>query len=268
MKRFLLSLFLLGCGPGTYSLKEENDYFTFLNNDSNYTQGVEFSHENDARHIGFGQRIYTPVHKKISDPLPDERPYAGYIYGAYTEKIQTDNPLTTARYGLEVGLVGPDAFGKETQCGVHSLLDQACPKGWHNQLKNELGLTFRLGLTHREPQEFLFTKGFLSSNLYLELGNISTALIVGSSVEYQLTPWLFFFAGPNAHFVARDIFLDGNTIDDSLSVNKKWYYSDLVGGLKLKLWNVAIRWALSLHSKQYVEQEGSYHFGTVTISLE
>lgn len=272
MKLFISILSLIifnGCAVGKYQLNEENDYFTLFNKDHDYTQGLELSHENEDRRILVGQKIFTPVHKKLS-PAPDnERPYAGYLYSSYrvfNNNAQLDEKPFTE---IEFGLIGPNAFGEEVQCGFHKVVGQACPAGWPEQLHTEPGITLRAGNTIKKSSNFILFTGITDYSFEAEIGNISTAAHIGSKVNFELAPWVTFFAGPTIHLVARDIFLDGNSFQDSASVKSKWLYSDIAGGFEFTAHGWPnIEWFMKAQSKQYEEQEGTYNYGGVKISWD
>jgi len=257
-----------GCTPGTWRVTEENDYFTLFNKDHDYTQGLTVSHDDKERRITAGQRIFTPVHKKLSPAPPGERPYAGYIFSEY-RKLGVEVDGNRPYYGAEFGLVGPGAFGEEAQCGVHKLLGQGCPAGWPEQLNTEPGFILKAGSVIEQEAEFLFTKGSMLYNFDIEAGTISTALIMGSTVRYRLASWLYAFAGPQLHVVARDIFLDGNTFSDSSSVTRKWLFQEVTGGFEFLIPKMPrITWFMRVQSKQYDEQEGTYNYGGVEFAWE
>ncbi len=258
---------LVACAPGKYSLEETNDYFTFFNKDKEYTQGLRLSHSNEDREIAVAQDIYTPVHKKVAEPLPDERPYAGYAYASY-RKFDPVTSESRLIYGLEAGLVGPHAYGEPVQCGFHKIVNQKCPAGWGNQLHDEPVLTLSLTGETNRPADFLFTRGVLHNYTTIEVGNLSDAIIAGSSVQYNLASWVRAHVGPEIHLVARDLLLDGNTFRDSQSVDSKWHYETLNGGLEFILWDLSIKWIISVSSPQFDEQGASYNYGSVTISWQ
>jgi len=260
---------LCSCASGRWAVNEQNDYFTLFNKDHDYTQGLVVSHENENRSISVGQKIFTAVHKKESPAPSDERPYAGYLFTEF-RKYSDEPPIGERPYAaVELGFVGPGALGKEAQCGVHRILGQLCPKGWPQQLDAEPGVTLRAGNTVTKATDFLFTNGEIVYDIEGELGNISTAFIIGSTVRYRLGNFLSAFAGPKLHLVARDIFLDGNTFQKSPSVTRNWMFSELSGGVVMDIpYFPRTTWFIKIQSKQYKEQEGTYNFGGVEFSWE
>ncbi len=93
--------------------------------------------------IHFGQNLYTPsdIELKFWELDPQDRPYAAWFYlGMYREVISESSAWL--RYGLDVGVLGPSARGRETQRLVHQLpfLNAANPMGWQTQIRNEYGI--------------------------------------------------------------------------------------------------------------------------------
>jgi lipid A 3-O-deacylase len=77
---------------------------------------------------------------------------------------------------------------------------------------------------------------------------------------------LHVFASFDGRAVARDIFLDGNTFQDSHSVNKKY----LVGDVSLGIGLVHRRWKVSLarvwRSEEFDGQDEPHKFGSISVS--
>lgn len=266
-KPFLISLLLLSTAyadDAKWKLKESNDYFTFFNEDSDYTQGLEVSRSTESSTIAFGQDIYTPLHKKINPPNPEERPYAGYMYlnFEFNEPLDNENKFF---YGIQPGWVGPGARGKQAQCTVHSLLDQHCPKGWPSQLHNEPALTLRAGILNTQYLDMGFLSGEQNTKLLLEAGNVRSKLHLDTQIKWEGLG-LYYFAGPGVDLIARNIFLDGNTWQESPSVDKKILVSELKGGVGYKYHNYGVMWFIAVKSPEFEQQHGSYNYGGIELS--
>ncbi|HYZ33449.1 MAG TPA: lipid A deacylase LpxR family protein, partial [Crenalkalicoccus sp.] len=85
--------------------------------------------------IAIGQTFYTPRDKQLVIPDPQDRPYAGYLFGEFTLDRRTWTTLD--RFSLQLGVVGPAAQAKETQDFVHHILGDRPARGWNFQLRNE-----------------------------------------------------------------------------------------------------------------------------------
>lgn len=266
--RLLILLCLLGCGTSDrFALEERNDYFTFFNKDSNYTQGVrlKYGHENTTYLIG--QDIYTPSHKRIKEVIPDDRPYAGWLFGSVERACVEPSTSTTTTTGLALGMVGPSALGKQTQRGFHEILGQFKPVGWDNQIHDEPGVIASWRRDHREVQTLLPSLGgAVDVSYWGNLGNVDTSLHLATTSRSRLGPFDT-FAGPEVRSVLRNIFLDGNTWRDSHSVGKEYWVAEMSGGLRLNLGRWNITWKLVLSTPEFKSQASSYNYGMVTIGF-
>ncbi|WP_421990296.1 lipid A-modifier LpxR family protein [Roseococcus sp.] len=125
---------------GTFSLMVDNDLFA--GTDKNYTSGFQLdwrspsydpprwlSFLTDRRSlifpeggtprwgISFGQNVFTPSDTMRTTPDPKDRPYAAFLFGSISLAS-----YTATSYGsmeLQMGIVGPGAWGRQAQNGVH-----------------------------------------------------------------------------------------------------------------------------------------------------
>jgi lipid A 3-O-deacylase len=99
--------------------------------------------------VTLGQDIYTP--KNIADPNPQpfDRPWAGWLYVGLLGQINNAKRGTQTTAELDFGVVGPASGAKWAQTTVHKLINAEEPKGWSNQLKNELGVVLSVRRKHR-----------------------------------------------------------------------------------------------------------------------
>ena len=78
------------------------------------------------------------------------------------------------------------------------------------------------------------------------------------------------FAGIDARAVARNIFLDGNTVADSHSVDKKPFVGDATLGVSFAAPSFGvptrISYSLNARSKEFDGQDSESVFGSVTLS--
>jgi lipid A 3-O-deacylase len=297
---------MLGAGPARaddssrVTVIEENDSVLF-EPDKYYTQGLEFAYLGpdvavDSAWIGpfdalaglgpfdadgasevsrryeilLGQSMFTPEDTAREDPDPDDRPYAGWLYGG-VGLIQDTDRRRLDHLELLAGIVGPDAGGKKTQNDYHQFLGVDESRGWDEQLHNEPGLMLSYerkwrflqpigggfavdaipehGITVGNVMDYVEAGGMLrfGKNLEADYGpqRIRPAL---SGTPYFNSDYLeqgdpfgfYFFVGTQGRAVARNLFLDGNTFRDSRSVDSEALVGDLTGGLAL-FWGNAVR---------------------------
>lgn len=246
-----------------------------------------------------GQTIYTPEDIDATEVVRDDRPYAGWLFSRFAYQSKDDDQLDTLE--LSIGVVGPAAQGQEAQDFIHDLRGFDKFKGWDNQLDDELGLLFlyehRHKLINDTPHDGRF--GYdLIGHAGVALGNVATYLNVGGELRWGwLIPndfgssavrpggdnsapgasWdprisapgkigLHFFASFDLRAVARDIFLDGNTFENSHSVSKKEFVGDASIGVSTVFRGVKISYAQVYRSKEFEKQDSGHSYGSLSIS--
>lgn len=247
----------------------------------------------DAASYRFGQQMYTPEDTKRHDLITDDRPYAGYLYGGvslYRHDLTPQWRVNDA-VSLDIGLVGPGSGASTVQKNFHHLVDSDDPKGWHNQLHNEPTVTLAMQRSwwYRDhlgslDMEYGPSAGFALGNLY-DYASAGVGIRLGRRLDNQYTTpgmapysssnmmfsrdrhfnW-YVFANAQGRFMARNLLLDGNTFEDSHSVNKRQWVGDLEFGGAIS-WD---RYNLSLttmkRSREFERQDGADYFGVVTLS--
>lgn len=241
-----------------------------------------------------GQNIYTPDNIETSALQRDDRPYAGWLYGAVGLTSITDNHLDELEFTL--GIVGPAALGEQTQKFVHTHVSNSpTPKGWRHQLKNEVGAI--ISARRRWPAWYTNNLGPLrlrvEPDINLSLGNIYT--YAGTGTTFTLGPYedrlqdtptrvrpampgtgffdskddsfsWFLFAGVEGRAIARNIFLDGNTFRDSHSVDKEYFVADANAGFAITYDDYRLSYTLNYRTKEFEDQDDGALFGSITAS--
>ncbi len=247
--------------------------------------------------ILLGQHIYTPSDIQTTALLRSERPYAGFLYGGLALHSKTDTVLDTLE--IVLGVVGPDANAEFSQNTVHEARDIPTAKGWDNQLHNEPGVRFswqRKWRMHSLALWDVLDYDFIS-HAGLSLGNVKTAGNAGGEIRFGYNipkdfgsdviragagvsapingklkkgkpAWgMHLFASSQAEGVIRDIFLDGNTWEDSHSVDKKPFVADLSLGLAFNIDMFKLTYRHLLRTKQFDNQRQGQIIGSLTLTL-
>lgn len=93
--------------------------------------------------VGFaGQSIYTPDH--IGMPAlrdPEDMPFAGWLYGGVS--LQRATKVDFENFEFSLGVIGSSSRAGETQRWIHQIFFAPDPKGWEQQLGDELAFNFR-----------------------------------------------------------------------------------------------------------------------------
>jgi len=246
-----------------------------------------------------GQNIYTPKDTTSTALVPNERPYAGWLYlgvGVAWKTAEVRNTLV-----LDVGVVGPWSYAKETQRAIHDALGQTHPNGWANQLHNELGIT---GVFLRDWRLPIHARRVglnceLLPHAGVAVGNVQTYANVGGELRMGInlpddfgttgitpsattsTPvdgleaapqaksnfGLYVFGRVDGRAVVHSIFLDGNTFGHSHSVDRKWAVADLSVGLGTYYKNTKLAYALVYRTEEYKGQQEGQVFGTLSVNI-
>ena len=152
-KNFFFAIFLLGTafvfGQGNtkeFGFISDNDLYTSSKNDMYYTNGLEiffrYLSKNENVKINkkitefrLGQYIYNP--RFINETAVDinDRPFTGYLFAEAGRSFfyQSESVLKT---DFQLGYMGPNAFGRQTQESFHHLIGYKKVYGWENQLHN------------------------------------------------------------------------------------------------------------------------------------
>ncbi len=305
---------------GTWSAVIENDKF-ISGTDRDYTTGTHLSWlsapgdvpnwanelaasipllaSGGKRRIGynFGQSIFTPEDTEASALVRDDRPYAGWLYGGVALLSEKPNTLDTIQ--LDVGIVGPHAYGEQVQNSFHRLIGSPKSRGWDNQLEDEPGVLLIYERKWRTP-DWRFSDD--NSRLGIDatphigatLGNVFTyaatgvGLRIGQNLPSDFGPprirpglsgagffdlergdiaW-YFFASAEGRAVARNIFLDGNSFHDSHSVDKETFVGDFQLGFAFMINSMRITYAQVFRTSEYEGDEAFASFGTLSLSLK
>ena len=73
--------------------------------------------------------------------------------------------------------------------------------------------------------------------------------------------------GVDGRAVLRDIFLDGNTFQDSHSIDKELLVADVVAGLALSYHRLRLSYAYVYRTREFEHQKDPQIFGTFTFSF-
>lgn len=292
----------------------END--SFANTDRNYTNGVRLAWlsgtqatsgitEWAARHIvgadegavrraGFaiGHSIFTPRDIVSTEALPDQHPYAGWLYAELNGVIEQRNIVD--QIAVQVGVVGPSAGGEWVQNEFHDLIGIAGANGWDNQIQDEPGIVINYEKKLRRVASFGSTDfgADITPTIGVALGNVYTHARAGLNVRIgqdlqndfgppRVRPSLggsgyfnpddkfswYLFAGAEARAVAHNIFIDGSLFrDDGIGLNSKTFVTDYQGGLVLQFWNTQVALTLVERAEEYREQVEPQRFGAFSLS--
>jgi hypothetical protein len=129
--------------------------------------------------IGFEHNLFTPTDLVTDTIVPGSRPYAATATLKFmliaTDTIRRQRLSAT----LGVGVIGPGVFGEHMQAAFHIVIDNASPKGWQYQIRNDLLLNYELA--HEREWARLADVFALNSDAQLRLGTGNTNVSGGFS---------------------------------------------------------------------------------------
>jgi len=250
--------------------------------------------------FSIGQTIYTPEDIDATQVVLNDRPYAGWLYTSFAYHVKNQNQLDSL--DVQIGVVGPAALGEEAQDFIHDLRGFDEFKGWDNQIGNELGIAFIY-----EHKDKIINRTDRFGNFGYDvithfggsLGNVATYLNAGAEIRFGwLIPndfgtsavrpggdnsapganwdprinnpesWgMHAFISIDGRLVGHDIFLDGNTIRNSHSVDKKAAVVDFSVGISSVFAGYKISFAQVFRTKEFKGQDNSHSYGSLSISF-
>lgn len=238
-----------------------------------------------------GHNLYTPADITTKVPDPTDRPYAAFLYGSMQLSTISGDHINNLE--LTAGIVGPSALGEPIQEEVHSLVDTRDPAGWDHQLKDEPALMLSYQRLWPEKYSISIDGHHIRAtpNWGITLGNIYTYAALGTTFQFvpekykwQSTPlrvkpsipgngyfhvpenafsWSL-FGGFEGRAVARNIFLDGNSYQDSPSVQKKTFVSDANAGVNFTFGRIQTSFTLNWRSREFTGGK-SATFGALSL---
>jgi len=244
----------------------DDDSYLFQGFDRYYTDGTYFyyrhaltvkndnstSLRNKVLDFEIGQELFTPQsgsivnNNGVDQPSLIDRPFAAYLYvGSTLNFLYKDE--SNLKLSAQIGVVGPDALGKQAVDFIHDNFGFYHPSGWEYQVDNnfELNLAAQYNRLLIRPASWVD----LSAQSYVDLGNGFTGAGAGAlfrignfnqlfnSVSTQSTtiksndvkPFhkheFFFYYKPLINYVAYDATIQGslfgrNPNSDEITLDK------------------------------------------------
>lgn len=248
--------------------------------------------------ISLGQSIFTPEDIQANPAPPDQHPYAGWLYMQIMVAAEQDTPAGIAprfldTYELEFGIVGPSAQGEEAQKSIHQWLGAPEPNGWDSQLHDEFAFAVsfdRRWHAWRASTDFLMLEADLTPDAGVTLGTlrdearVGLTARIGQRIDNDYGPprvrpslsgveqfkggplsWSL-FAGVQGRAVAHDLFLDGNTFEDSASVERIPFVADFQTGLSISAGDWRLAYTYVWRTDEFETQGGRQDFGAIALS--
>ena len=206
---------------------------------------------NSFDHFSVVQDFFTPTNLDTEVILPEDRPYAAYLYVSYQKHLfATDQNLY---FNPEIlgGIIGPAALGRHLQTFTHEISPPSKPpQGWNNQVQNDLALNLNLSV-----EKGLVQKKQVLFNVFsdLRLGTLYSDLSIGA--RFRIGKYNSFFQS------FKNL---------SFDTPKKWQlYFEVKPSIKLVGYNATLQGGVFNDTSPYVidSEDVSRLVGVVDLSM-
>ena len=304
---FILSfLFSFNAGAqnhvAEFGLILDNDLYTSTVNDKYYTNGFEiyYRYLNSTKsekvikkinEFRLAQYIYNPQTIRADDFYVNDRPFAGVLFAkAGIHQFFTNQ--SALKLNAQVGFMGPNAFGQETQRGFHNLFKYKPVSGWQYQIHNALLLQTEVfyakklaNLNHKNTFDILaqaeakvgiiwneITIGPLLRIGFKKLLPISDSNLYDASLRYYKkyaeTSEFYFFISPKLNYQAYDATIQGSLFQDKSPVTFPLIPFRFQGeaGLKYRKnnWNLHYTFNYTTQEVDNIVNKG-YYYGSIGV---
>jgi len=276
---FILSLLSFPIHADQFSIMAENDLI--FKTDNYYTHGTRFQYTRNDYGYCIGQNIYTPNNKKATYLIPNDRPYAGYLYASIFHTYYLDNGNDFFLEG-QLGVVGPYSYAKQTQIWVHEKTKSEMPMGWSNQIPDHLAFVLQPKYTwHVYDNKYFAIDPYVGGTF----GNVADYINVGFNIyggynlpsdrnnprtipfkatENNWNPYAYVYLGLEPKIMLYSMFLQ----DNRFTIHPETFLYDRNTGIIIgcNYFEIAFTWGL--RSKEFEEQLGAEKYGSAKISFK
>jgi lipid A 3-O-deacylase len=217
-----------------------------------------------------GQEIYTPRIDAV-EPLPGERPYAGWLYGAVTASAA--RPGRTRSLTLQLGVTGPPSLAEPVQDEIHKIGGFRPPLGWGHQLAFEPGVVLRYGEAWTAARDLGGASAEIGPEWEAALGNVLTAARaglrarIGTAALRRGGDGVFVAGGVREEWVGRNLFLDGNTFRGGPRVEKLAFVPQAEVGVGVRLGWLGLGYRAIYRGREYRTQATAHPWGSISLEL-
>ena len=285
-----------------FGLILDNDLYTSTVNDKYYTNGFELYYRyliptrsekviKKITEFRLAQYIYNPQTIRASDIDYNDRPFAGVLLAeaGINRFFANQSALKTK---AQLGFMGPNAFGQETQKGFHQFFNYKPVTGWEYQIHNAL-LIQAEGFYGRKLAT-LNNKNTIDilAQAELKVGTILNEITIGPVLRigfkkllpisdsnlydaslrydksYRETSEFYFFISPKVNYQAYDATIQGSLFQDRSPVTFPLIPFRFQGeaGLKYRKnnWNFHYTFNYTTQEVDNIVNEG-YYYGSIGV---
>lgn len=230
----------------------DNDLYTSTSQDRYYSNGFFLNYryltKNSNQKISkkiiqfqIGHHLYTPYVATVPTIAFHDRPFAGLLFGNYgIEKFFKNE--TILKYNFSLGILGPNAFGRELQKFIHDIYGIKDAVGWEHQVRNAFALNGNITFVKSLIKDSSFTNDInwvnslnvgtvftdISTGFYTRIGlfklqSLSNSIAFGGNLNNENTSFnnekeVFLFAKPMISYVLYDATIQGSFLNKTSPV--------------------------------------------------
>lgn len=282
---------------GYIRLNYENDLFA--GRDRYYTQGfaAEIVHpvfsnsflrhafpglKGGAKRIGiaFEHDAYTATEIDRDTILNGDRPFSAVLM-LKPFSISTDGRKQRLTTALTLGVIGPAAGGNAVQTTIHENTGNIIPKGWRNQIANDIAINYQLGY---ERNVMMASNNFaINADANVRIGTISNKASLGATVmagvfqppfstERAATKFnIFIYDRPAVNLIAYDATLQCGMFNkrsvytiDAASISRATFENRWGVGIRYK--TVHLEYFQAFLTKEF-DTQMSHRWGGIQIAV-
>ena len=242
--------------------------------------------------LTLGQSMFTPRDILLERPGPDDRSWAGTLYGSIA--LAGGDGTRSHSLELTLGVAGPSARAGETQRAIHDAVGTDEPAGWDHQIEDRPIVALSYQRRWRYAETRLERLGGLevglSPHLGATLGTVRADAQVGATVRVgrrlgedfgppRVQPSIpgsgvigaragawYGFAGVDLRLVGRDELLEARGPDDPPPLEPERWVADLQFGALASFGEAKLAYTHVLRTDQWDSQASDTSFGAVSLS--
>ncbi|OXA82541.1 hypothetical protein SAMN05444397_107139 [Flavobacterium aquidurense] len=306
---FLILTTALSFGQGKtkeFGFITDNDLYTSSKNDMYYTNGLELffrylsKKENEKinkkiTEFRVGQYIYNPRYINETAVDINDRPFTGYLF-AEAGRSFFYNSESVLKTDFQLGFMGPNAFGRETQESFHHLIGYKKVYGWENQLTNAFAVQAHVLYSKKlfpgKHNDFVDLHFQSEANLGTIFDGVSTGFLarigfkkllpvydsnlhdasVSAQPQFDVREF-YFYAMPSVNYQFYDATIEGSMFSDTSPVTFELepLRFNAEFGLKYRHNNFNISYSFLYRGRELKDPEtntnSGYFFGSIRLGF-
>jgi hypothetical protein len=239
--------------------------------------------------ISVGHQLYTPNDTVSKILLNSDRPYASWLYLGFAMSLQSE--FSEQFVEFDIGMIGPSALGKNIQNGFHNLIHEPEADGWNNGLHDEptLQIFYQRRNIFQKEQYWDIIPFYGASFGNVKIGthaggvfrvgthlpdnfgssrpssNDGDSFISPTKASQNKIKSYYLFSGLRGNLLARNIFLDGNSLEPSHHVKKYPFTFESEFGFGYENETLGFVWRFVTQSPEFEERSVFYSFASLNL---